>query len=157
MKFTIERKTLIRMLDQTLMRSPVGWNSGLKRARRAGVADQIQMKREKRKRQRRNLPVKLSACAARVFVETKTGTAGHETLVLEDGECVVPGVLFASLLETFEGQSILTVEANGAGLRIGKFSMGVLRYSPAATPPGEFQVFPVTDLGVAVSQSEVSA
>jgi hypothetical protein len=40
----------------------------------------------------------------------------------------------------------LTVEVDDAGLRIGNFQMPVDRYSPHATPPAQFQVFPVTDL-----------
>lgn len=132
MKFTIDRKELIRMLDEMRTKLP--------------------------RRKRGNSLVTLSACAARVFVAAdEWSVVKSETLVLEDGECVVPSKLFTRILESFDRQKLLTVEADAAGLRIGKFSVSVLSYSPTATPPGDFQVFPVTDLGVAGTQSNTSA
>lgn len=162
LKFTIERWALVRMIELV----------------------------------RRGADLKLSACAARVFVATgdlerdakpqpddepgtlefpfmmRTGmkkpekpegvtgdkmqvvVAGREAFVLEDGECLLPREMFLRLLKSYKGQKNCTIEADETGLRIGKFSMSVKAYSLTATPPAEFHVFPVTDLGVAGSQSQ---
>jgi hypothetical protein len=90
--------------------------------------------------------VRLSACAARVFVEANGVTAGIEALVLEDGACNVPRMKFLKVLRTFHPKQNITLAADASGLRIVSFTMKATSYSPAAVPPGEFQVFPVTDL-----------
>jgi len=132
-KFTIERKTLFRMVEFIREKMPG--------------------------RKRGDAPLNLRACAARVFVATCDGCCvlGCETLVLEDGECVVPGRLFSRILKSYGGQKILAIEADETGLRIGGFSMPVKDYSPTGIPPADFQVFSVTDLGVLGSQPEAPA
>ena len=89
--------------------------------------------------------------------EVQVSVAGREALVFEDGECVLPCQMFLRLLKTYKGQKLCTIEANETGLCIGRFSMPVKAYSPTATPPAAFHVFPVTDLGVAGSQPHPSA
>jgi len=84
---------------------------------------------------------KLSACAARVFVECKGDIGGMEALVFEDGAVSLPTKKFRELLKTYKGRQSLTVEAAGDGLRIGNFQMPVLGYDPQAVAPGQFQVF----------------
>ena len=122
MKFTIERRPFVRMVEQL----------GLRRSsKHQGEAE-----------------MKLSACAARVFVATSGLVAGHEALVLEDGECFLPGRRFLSLLKSYKGEKNLTLEIDDRGLRIGTFTTPVRAYSPVTYPPGNFQVFPVTDLDV---------
>lgn len=121
MKFTIERRGLIRMVEQ---------------------------ERARLSRGQKDEDLKLWACAARVFVSAGGSVAGHEALVFEDGECSVPGGHFSLVLKSFSRKKNLTIEADGNGLRIGNFSMSVRHYSPTTYPPAHFQVFPVTDLGV---------
>ena len=122
MKFTIELKTFTKMIKMVSKRMP-----GQKRA-----DDEL----------------RLSACAARVFVEANQTVAGIEALVLEDGQCVLNRKRFLSVLGTYKEKKILTIEADAGWLKIGSFSIAVRNYSPQARAPGEFQVFPVTDLSI---------
>lgn len=69
-EFTIERTVLIKMLKQVGGRGHKGETA-----------------------------VKLSACAARVFVSTNIMVAGNEAMVLEDGECVLSGRKLRLVLE----------------------------------------------------------
>jgi hypothetical protein len=86
----------------------------------------------------------LSACAARVFVETKDGVAGIEALVLSDGAVTLPSQKFSAVLKTYKGKRFLNFEGNASGLQIQTFRMPVLRYNPHPKPPADFHVFPVT-------------
>src|SRR4051812_41938413 len=72
----------------------------------------------------------LSACAARVFVESKDGIAGIEALVLSDGAVTLPSQKFSALLKTYKGTRFLSFEGSAAGLQIQTFRMPVLSYSP---------------------------
>jgi hypothetical protein len=123
MKFTVERVALQRMVEQ------------LKIER--GVKGQSQRM------------MRLSACAARVFVEANGVAAGIEALVLEDGACNVPRMKFLKVLRTFHPKQNVTLSADAAGLRIEGFTMKATCFSPVADAPGEFQVFPVTDAWLA--------
>jgi hypothetical protein len=129
MKFTIERRVLFKMVEQV-------------RAKLSG--------REK------DQPLRLWACCARVFVTSGGGgtVAGHEALVFEDGECSVPGRHFSLILKSFSRRKNLTIEVDENGLRIGSFRMSVSGYSPVTCPPADFQVFPVTDLGVVCPEQQ---
>lgn len=120
MKFTLELPTFVKMLKTVGKKMP-----GQKRS---------------------DGELRLSACSARVFVESNQTVAGIEALVLEDGQCRLPRATFLKVLETYHGRKHLTVEADARGLRIGNFSMAVSGYLPQAVAPGVFQVFPVTDL-----------
>jgi len=95
----------------------------------------------------------LSACAARVFVEFKGEVAGIEELVLSDGAVKLPAKKFFALIETYKGTRFLNIEAGSAGLKMQNFSMTVLAWNPNPTPPSQFHIFPVKDMGV-VSGSE---
>ena len=52
---------------------------------------------------------------------------------------------FLKVLKTFAPKPNITIWANGNVLHIEGFGMKVTDFSAAATAPGEFQVFPVTD------------
>jgi hypothetical protein len=130
MKFTIERTALERMVEQVKIE---GSGSGM-----------------------RQRIMRLSACAARVFEEANGVVAGTEALVLEDGSCNVPRMKFLKVLRTFHPKAIVTLEADGSGLRIENFGMEATCFSPVAVPPAEFHVFPVTDAWVAPSKAPAS-
>lgn len=83
----------------------------------------------------------LSACAARVFVESKNGVAGIEAVVLRDGAVGLPAQKFRALLETYKGTKFLNIEGSAKGLLIHTFRMPVLFYCPDPVPPGDFKVF----------------
>jgi hypothetical protein len=86
----------------------------------------------------------LSACAARVFIESKGGVAGIEALVLSDGAVTLPSQKFGDVLKTYKGTRFLNVEASADGLQIQTFRMPILSYNPRPTPPADFQVFPIS-------------
>lgn len=130
MKFTVERAALVKMLELVGKQSPG--------------------------RKSRDKEVRLSACAARVFVEANETVAGIEALVLADGTCLLPHDVFLKLLKTYAPKPHIAVEADGRGIRFCSTTLPVLRYSRVATPPGKFQVFPVTDLDVLQSEPEPS-
>ncbi len=118
MKYTVERMTLVKMLRL------LGGSS-----RRKGVDPLVRM----------------YACAARVFVETSEITAGVEAIVLAEGSCRVHRGQLIGLLRLYPGRKNFTFEADKHGLRFGTTVMDVVDYSPGATPPAKFRVFPVTD------------
>jgi len=131
MKFTVEYRVLMKMLELVGKCMP-----GQKRADKS---------------------VKLSACAARVFVEANGTTGGVEVLLFADGECVLPRKKFVAILKTYRGRKNLTMEASAGGLRIDGFTMPVESFRPHATPPAKFQVFPVTDLDVLTPEQAASS
>jgi len=92
MKFSVERVALERMIDQ------------LKCDR--GVKGQ------------RQRMMRLSACAARVFVEANGVAAGIEALVLADGGCNVPRIGFLKMLHTYHPKLNVTISADAGELRI---------------------------------------
>jgi len=118
MKLTVERVALERMIGQ------------------------LKIERGVKRLQQRMM--RLSACAARVFVEANDVVAGIEALVLEDGTCNVPRMKFLKVLRTFHPKPNITMTADAGGLRIESFLMKVTCFSHEATAPGEFQTFPVT-------------
>jgi hypothetical protein len=123
MKFTVERVALERMVEH--------------------------LKPERSVKGPRQRMMRLSACAARVFVEANGVAAGIEALVLADGACNVPRMKFLKVLRTFAPKQNLTLSADASGLRIEGFLMKATCFSPVATAPGEFQIFPVTDAWIA--------
>jgi hypothetical protein len=76
MKFTVDRKALVKMLQCVGKKHPT--------------------------QTRRDKQVRLSACAARVFVETNQTTAGTEALVFEDGTCFLQQDIFLKVLKTYK-------------------------------------------------------
>ena len=137
MKFTIEREALIKMIEDVPVKLPA--------------------------QRRREVYLKLWACAARVFVldvkKLKTRKkpdfwAVQEALVLEDGECFVQGKVLLRILKAYTERKNCTIEVDENGLRLGTFSLTVIGYSPTTSPPAEFHVFPVTDLGVVGSRAQ---
>ena len=127
MKSTVERLALHRMVEQ--------------------------LKIERGVKGPRQRMMRLSACAARVFVEANGVAAGIEALVLEDGACNVPRMKFLKVLRTFAPKQNLTLSANENGLRIEGFVMKATCFSPTAAAPGEFQIFPVTDAWLAKAKT----
>ena len=88
-------------------------------------------------RPRKTDALTLSACAGRIFVESKGEIAGREALAETDGAVTVPAKQFRQVLETYQGTQTITLEGGPDGLRIGTFRMPVGRYNPAPTPPGD--------------------
>ena len=128
MKFTIERRTLVRMLELIGPKVPSkNW---------------------------RDKEVRLSACAARVFVEANESAGGTEALVLEDGTCVVDYKLFLRLLKSHTKKKTLYVEVDEKRIKFVTTSLPVTEYSRSVTPPGEFKIYPVTDGWLSMSSSE---
>ncbi len=131
MKFTVERVALERMVGQ--------------------------LKVERGMTGPRQRMMRLSACAARVFVEANGVAAGIEALVLEDGACNVPRIKFMKILRTFAHKPNITLAADASGLRIEGFVMKATHFSPVTVAPGEFQVFPVTDAWLAPPETSKPA
>jgi hypothetical protein len=123
MKFTIERRGLVRLLE--LLRG---------RAQGTKTLDRL---------------LCITAVAPRVFFEANGITAGVESVVLADGTCHVPRVKFLAILRTFANKDHLVMEAGVEGLRIGNFVMAVKSYSSEATPPSQFEQVAVTDTWLA--------
>ena len=82
--------------------------------------------------------VRLSACAARVFVEADQATAGTEALVFEDGTCFLQQNIFLKVLKTYKSKPNVIIEADGRTLRFYSTTLPITDYSPAVTPPGKF-------------------
>lgn len=131
MKFTIERRVLVRMLEVIAPKAP------------------SQTWRDK--------DVRLSACAARVFVEANESAGGIETLVLEEGTCLVNFKLFLRLLKAHSKKKIIHIEADVHGINFLTTTLPVTEFSTDATPPGEFKIYPVTDSWLSLSQPKTSA
>lgn len=92
--------------------------------------------------------LRLSACAARVFVESNETVAGIEALVFEDGICSLDRTSFTHIVKLYPNKLNLTIEANENFLQIANTRLNIQSYSPKATPPAKFQVFRVTDTWV---------
>ena len=122
MKFSIEREVLIRMVTSSC---------GKPRGKKG-----------------KKLHLNLSACAARVFVTGPMMTAGHEALVFSDGHCELRAVMFLEILKSYSAKQILIIEVNDLGLHVEKSIVPISFFSRYVTPPGNFTVYPVTDLQV---------
>lgn len=106
---------------------------------------------------RRDSDVRLSACAARVFVEANGSTAGIEALVFGEGTCVVPHETFVELLKSYAPKPNITIEANERAMKFFSTTLPVNGYSHTVKPPGKFQVFAVTDSWVAGTAPQQTA
>jgi len=126
MKFTIEQKALSKILRLVGRKMP--------EAKKSDVV------------------VRLSACAARVFVESNQTVAGVEALVFEDGSCTLPRKEFMDLISSYRDRQNLTIEANARFIEVASSRREVLSYAAKLTPPAQFQVFPVTDTWVATGE-----
>jgi len=118
MRFTAERKLLIRLLQVVGQKMP-----GQKRA-------------DKR--------VRLTACSPRVFVEANSTTAGTEALVLQDGTCSIDLKPFLAMLNGYENKEHLMFEAGPNWIKFGATILNTAGYSPRAEAPGEIQSVPLT-------------
>jgi len=105
----------------------------------------------------RDKDVRLSACAARVFVEANESAGGVETLVLEDGTCLVNFKLFLKLLKMHSKKKFLHVEADARGIKFLTTTLPVTEFSSNATPPGDFKIYPVTDSWLSLFRSKTTA
>src|SRR6185295_5518055 len=111
MKFTIERGAFVKMLELVSRKSP--------------------------SKKWRDKEVKLSACAARVFVEANESVAGIEALVFEDGLCFLEHKQFLKLLKSYYPKKNITIEANDRNLQLLGSTRPVSGYSRTVTPPGK--------------------
>ena len=130
MKFTIERRALVRMLELISPKAPSqNW---------------------------RDKEVRLSACAARVFVEANESAGGTEALVLEDGTCLVHFKHFLKLLKSHTKKKTLYVEVDEKRIKFVTTTFPVTEYSRNVTPPGEFKLYPVTDGWLTITRFETN-
>jgi hypothetical protein len=104
----------------------------------------------------RDKEVRLSACAARVFVEANESAGGSEALVLEDGTCLVDFKLFLKLLKSHSKKKTLYVEADAKRIKFVSTTLPVTGFSKAVTPPGEFKLYPVTDGWLTLARTEAA-
>ena len=102
MHFTIDRKRLVKMLEIVRRKLP-----GAKK---------------------KNKDVRIYACAARVFVEANGMTAGEESLVFQDGGCILPLERFLMLLKSYSTKENVTIEANERALKMFTTTVGVSGY-----------------------------
>lgn len=123
MHFTVERKRLVKMLE-VLHKNRPGTRKNAKVVRRY-------------------------ACAARVFVEANDVTAGEETLVYEDGGCVIPLKMFTALLKAYPDKENVTIKADKKALTVFTSILPVIGFTADVTPPAKFFVGRVTDTWVA--------
>ena len=122
MKFTVERAALVKMLKLTGGKSP--------------------------SQKRRDRLVRLSACAARVFVEANEMTGGVEALVLEDGTCLLGHDVFLKVLRTYAPKVHISIRVDESTLKLGSTTLPISGYSRTVTPPGKFQMIPLSDISV---------
>jgi hypothetical protein len=119
MKFTIERRALVKMLEVIGRKVP--------------------------SKKWRDKEVRLSACDARVFVEANESTGGAEALVFEDGTCVLDYKVFLRLLKMHPKKKNLIIEVDERRITFATTALPVTQFSRAVTSPGKFKVFHVTD------------
>ena len=110
MKFTFERKTLIKMLQLVGKKIP-----GHKQSDKT---------------------VKLSACSVRGFVESNSTIAGMEALVLQDGTCTLDLKSFLAVSKTYD-KAIVVFEAGADGIKFVSTLMNAVSFSPTAEAPCE--------------------
>jgi hypothetical protein len=123
MHFTIDRKRLVKMLETVRRKLP-----GAK-------------KKDKN--------VRIYACAARVFVEANSLTAGEEALVLRDGGCLQPMEQFLALLKSYAPKENVTIEADERSLKLFNSTLNNSGYTSDVKPPAKFLVGQITDTWVA--------
>jgi hypothetical protein len=128
MKFTIERAPLVKVLEVIGRKAP--------------------------SKKWRDKQVRLSACAPRVFVEANESTGGIEALVFEDGACFLEHKTFLKLLKMHSPKKNIIVEVDERKITFASTTLSVSGYSRTVTPPGKFQVFPVTDNWLSQSHTE---
>lgn len=104
----------------------------------------------------RDKQVRLSACAARVFVEANESTGGTEALVFEDGTCLLEHKTFLKLLKTHYPKKNINFEADERKIKFATTTLPVSSYSHSVTSPGIFKVFPVTDAWLSQSRTKTS-
>jgi hypothetical protein len=131
MKFTIERRALVKMLEAIGRKAP--------------------------SQKWRDKEVRLSACDARVFVEANESTGGVEAMVFEDGTCLLDYKLFLKLLKTHSKKKNVMVEIDERRITFATATLDVTQYSHAVVSPGKFKVFHVTDDWVSQGRIETNA
>ena len=100
--------------------------------------------------------LRLSACAARVFLESNETVAGIEALVLVDGTCTLDRANFTFIVKTYAKKTNLMIEANERFLQIANTRVNIQSYSARATPPAKFQVCRVSDTWIVPRQATPS-
>jgi hypothetical protein len=127
MKFTTDRITLIKMLEQ------VGPAVG--------------------QRTTASSLVRVMACEARVFVIANGITAAIEALVLRDGSCMLDRRRFLAVLKTYASKQQMTFDLEDRVLRFGSTEIGVPVSNRTAKAPEKFRTFPFDDSWIAASKS----
>jgi uncharacterized protein DUF6883 len=131
MKFTVERRALIKMLEVIGRKAP--------------------------SKKWRDKEVRLAVCDARVFVEANESAGGVEALVFEDGTCMLDHKMFLQLLKMHPKKKVLIVEVNERKITFATTSLPVTQFSKTVISPGKFKVFPVTDGWVSQSRAETES
>jgi hypothetical protein len=121
MKFTVERRVLVRMLEATAQRAP-----------RRGRPEKM---------------VRLSACGPRVFVEANGKAAATEALVFAEGACLLVHKTILRLLRGYARRRVnITFEADACLFRIDQGNWPIAAFSARVFPPAVFQEFPFTEM-----------
>ncbi len=123
MRFTIERRALMKMVEQL-------------------KGERLRDERGRMKRDEGEL--QLTACGAMVFVAANGVTGGCEALVMDEGTCRLPRVRFLAVLRSFAPKLNLHCGADGEWLRVERFEVRMRGYSPHAVAPEGFKPYPVT-------------
>lgn len=121
MRFTIERRALVKMVEQ------------LKGAR---------LRDEQGKMRHDEGELQLTACGAMVFVEANGVAGGCEALVMDEGTCRLPRVGFLAVLKSFAPKRNLHCGAEGEWLRVERFETRMRAFSPHAVAPEGFKPYP---------------
>jgi hypothetical protein len=122
MHFTVDYKRLVKMIEIVRRKLP-----GAKK---------------------KDVGIRIYACAARVFVEANGVIAGEEALVFRDGGCNQNLEGFFNVLKSYGPKKNVTIEATDKNLKLFNSTFEVWCYWPNPKPPAKFIVGRVTDLGV---------
>ena len=118
MKFTLERRALIKMLEVIGRKTP--------------------------SKKWRDIEVRLFACDSRVFVEANESTGGVEAVVVADGTCMVNYKIFLEILKMHPEKKILMIEADERRISFATTTLPISQFSKTVISPGKVQVFPAT-------------
>lgn len=128
MRFTVERRVLLKMLRAVARRAP-----------RRGRPEKM---------------VRLSACGPRVFVEANGKAAAAEALVFGEGACLLVRETILRLLRGYaRGRVNITFEASPCIFRIDRGNWPLAAFSTRVFPPAQFQQFPFTESAPAPSKA----
>ncbi len=128
MKFTVDRLALVKVLNLAQKKAP-----GVKR---------------------RDKLVRLTASAARVFIEANHCAASVEALVVTEGACSAQHDLFLKLLQSYAPKTHLLIEVNEGSLRMGTTTLSVTDFSTKTTVPWSYTTFEPATLAQQLFRSQ---